>query len=230
LNHAIATFAGSATSPSDFPADGLPEVAFLGRSNVGKSSLLNALAGIRGLARVSGAPGRTRVVNFFRVSRVDKPGSAGRGDLYFVDLPGYGYAKAPREVRDGFERIAVSYLSGRVPLRLCVFIVDARHDPGDRDETLRSWLEHHAIPYVMAANKIDALGHGEANRRVQALARGIGCGSQAVIGVSAERGTGVDELWKLIRGAAFAPSATDGQPPSEGDRGRILRTAGNHGR
>jgi GTP-binding protein len=230
LKHAIATFAGSAASPSDFPADGLPEVAFLGRSNVGKSSLLNALAGTRGLARVSGAPGRTRVVNFFRVSRVDKPGSAGQGELYLVDLPGYGYVKAPRDVRDGFERIAVSYLSLRKPLRLCVFILDARHEPSERDETLRAWLEHHGIPYVMAANKIDALGHGEAKRRAQALARGIGSTAQAVIGVSAERGTGIDALWKLIRGAAFAPSAIDGQPPSEDDRGRILRTAGNHGR
>jgi GTP-binding protein len=230
LKQAIASFAGSAASPSDFPTDGLPEVAFLGRSNVGKSSLLNAIAGTRGLARVSGAPGRTRLVNFFRVSRVDKPGSAGRGELYLVDLPGYGYAKAPRDVRDSFERIAVSYLSGRAPLRLCVFIVDARHEPGERDETLRAWLEQQGIPYVMAANKIDAFGHDEAKRRAQALARGLGSTAQAEIGVSAERGTGIDVLWKLIRGAAFAAPAIDGQPQSDDDRGRILGTAGKHGR
>ena len=129
LKHKSVTFAGSAASPDQFPRDGLPEVAFLGRSNVGKSSLLNALAGVRGLARVSSDPGRTRLVNFFRVSGAEKPGGAGRGDLYLVDLPGYGYVKASRDVRESFERIAVSYLADREPLRLCVFIVDARHEP-----------------------------------------------------------------------------------------------------
>ena len=204
MKHATATFAGSAASPAGFPRDGLPEVAFLGRSNVGKSSLLNALAGTRGLARVSAAPGRTRVVNFFRVAGAEKPGGAGRGDLYLVDLPGYGYAHAPRDVREQFEKIAVSYLSGRDPLRLCVFIVDARHEPTNRDDTLRAWLDHQGLPYAIAANKVDALGRGAAARAVQQIARGLGRGADAVLGVSAERGTGLPELWNLIRGAAFA--------------------------
>jgi GTP-binding protein len=194
-------------------------VAFLGRSNVGKSSLLNALAGTRGLARVSSAPGRTRLVNFFRLSGVEKPGGGGRGELYFVDLPGYGYAKAAREVREGFERLAVSYLERREPLRLCVFIVDARHEPNERDETLRAWLDHRGLPYAIAANKIDALARGEAKQAERALARGIGSGAVAVVGVSAERGTGVLDLWNLIRGAAFGPAQT-----AHG------RTVGNDGR
>jgi GTP-binding protein len=122
-----------------------------------------------------------------------------------VDLPGYGYAKAPREVREGFEGIAVSYLAGRAPLRLCVFIVDARHEPTDRDETLRGFLRHHGLPHLVAANKVDALGHGEAKRRVDSLARGVGRDARRVVGVSAERGAGLDELWNEIRGAAFAP-------------------------
>jgi GTP-binding protein len=204
LSHATATFAGSAASPADFPCDGLPEVCFLGRSNVGKSSLLNALAGTRGLARVSSAPGRTRLVNFFRVSGVGKPGSAAKGELYLVDLPGYGYAKAAREVREGFERIAVSYLQDREPLRLCVFIVDARHEPTERDATLRQWLDHNGLPYVIAANKIDALPRGQAKQREAALARGLGRDAAAVLPVSAERGTGIETLWNTIRGAAFA--------------------------
>ena len=204
------TFTGSASSPDQFPRDGLPEVAFLGRSNVGKSSLLNALAGTRGLARVSSAPGRTRVVNFFRVTGTEKPGGAGRGDLYLVDLPGYGYVKASREVRESFEGIAVSYLAGRSPLRLCVFIVDARHDPSERDLTLRAFLDEHGLAYVVAANKVDALGRGEARRRVEALGRTVGRGAQAVVGVSAERGQGVPDLWNMIRGAAFGPAESGG--------------------
>ncbi len=221
------TFVASASSPAQFPRDGLPEVAFLGRSNVGKSSLLNALAGVRGLARVSSDPGRTRVVNFFRVAGAEKPGGAGRGDLYLVDLPGYGYAKAPREVRESFESVAVSYLSGRDALRLCVFIVDARHDPTDRDEVLRAWLSHHGLPHVVAANKVDALGQGQAGRSLRQLASGLGRQAVAVVGTSALRGTGIDELWNLIRAAAFGrPGAASpvGEAPGSGrmvgDRGR----------
>jgi len=215
------TFAGSAASPDQFPRDGLPEVAFLGRSNVGKSSLLNALAGVRGLARVSSDPGRTRLVNFFRVSGAERPGGAGRGDLYLVDLPGYGYVKASRDVRESFERIAVSYLADREPLRLCVFIVDARHEPSDRDQVLRAWLEEHGLPYLVAANKIDALSRGEANRRVAALGRGTLGGGQAVLGVSAERGTGIEDLWNAIRGAAFAaPDPGAEAPERRGNDGR----------
>ena len=213
MKHATATFAGSAASPSDFPRDGLPEVAFLGRSNVGKSSLLNALAGTRGLARVSSDPGRTRLVNFFRVDGVGKPGGSGRGALYFVDLPGYGYAKASKDVRESFEKLAVSYLAGRAPLRLCVFIVDARHEPNERDALLRDWLDHHGLPYLIAANKVDALPRAEAKRREQALAHGIGATAVGVLGVSAERGSGIDELWNSIRAAAFLPPAAH---PREG--------------
>jgi len=197
------TFSGSAASPAQFPRDGLPEVAFLGRSNVGKSSVLNALAGTRGLARVSSDPGRTRVVNFFRVHGAEKPGGAGRGDLYLVDLPGYGYSKASREVRESFEGIAVSYLAGRAPLRLCVFIVDARHLPTDRDEALRGFLAHHGLQWVVAANKVDALARAEVSRRVATILRGVGRDAQAVLPVSAERGDGLEALWNAIRGAAF---------------------------
>jgi GTP-binding protein len=231
LKHATATFAGSAASPAGFPRDGLPEVAFLGRSNVGKSSLLNALAGTRGLARVSSDPGRTRIVNFFRVAAVPKPGGGGRGDLYLVDLPGYGYARAPRDVRDQFERIAVSYLNGRAPLRLCVFIVDARHEPTERDSALRDWLEHQGLPYVIAANKIDALGRGAAARAVQQIAGGLGRGAGAVLGVSAEKGDGLDGLWNVIRGAAFASAGgTDERIDIDDGDANPPRTAGNHGR
>jgi GTP-binding protein len=197
------TFSGSASSSAQFPRDGLPEVAFLGRSNVGKSSLLNALAGVKGLARVSSDPGRTRLINFFHVKGASRPGGRGRGDLYLVDLPGYGYAKAPRKVREGWERLVTSYLGGREALQLCVFIVDARHEPTQGDELLREWLDHHQHPYVVAANKIDKLGRGEARHRERSLAEALGAGAEAVVPVSAIKKTGIDELWSIIRAAAF---------------------------
>jgi GTP-binding protein len=218
-----AAFAGSAAEACQFPTDGLPEVAFMGRSNVGKSSLLNALAGTRGLARVSAAPGRTRLVNFFRVAGVKKPGGRGRGDLYLVDLPGYGYAQAARTVRESFEGLAVSYLVGRDALRLAVFIVDARHEPGERDLTLRSFLDQHGVPWLLAVNKIDALSKGEGGARVRALAAGLGHDALAVLAVSAERGTGIEQLWNTIRAAAFAEgdATADAAPATRGSDGRI---------
>jgi GTP-binding protein len=200
LKQSNVTFSGSASSPAQFPDDGAPEVAFLGRSNVGKSSLLNALAGTRGLARVSSTPGRTRLVSFFRVES-----RRGGGDrLYLVDLPGYGYAKAPHAERAEWQRLVQSYLEGRDPLRLCVFIVDVRHEPMESDRLLRAYLEHHRLPYVVAANKVDKLGRAEARRRERALASELGPGAHGVVPVSALRGTGVAELWGIIRGAALA--------------------------
>jgi GTP-binding protein len=170
----------------------LPEVAFLGRSNVGKSSVLNALAGSKGLARVSSTPGRTQMVNFFQAGR----------ELYLADLPGYGYAKVPEAVRQGWARLVVSYLDGRLPLALCVFLVDARHEPMEGDEMLRAYLEDRRLPYVLAANKTDKLGHGERSRRMESLRRWIGPHGRDVIAVSGRDGTGVESLWAAIRGAA----------------------------
>ena len=167
-------------------------MAFLGRSNVGKSRLLNALAGVRNLARVSGTPGRTRLVNFFRAG----------DELYLVDLPGYGYARVSEAERLGWERLAASYLLERPALALCVFLVDARHEPSEGDELLRAYLDHHALTYVVVATKADKLGRGELGRRMRSLAEGIGRKARAVIAASAVTGAGVPELWRAIREAA----------------------------
>ena len=187
-------FAGSAASPAQFPKDGLPEIAFLGRSNVGKSRLLNALAGTKNLARVSSTPGRTQLVNFFRWGH----------SLYLVDLPGYGYARVPESVRRTWERLVTSYLVDRGPLALCLFLVDIRHEPTEGDETLWKFLEHYALPYAIVATKADKLGRGEAAQRTRELAQGMGARARQVMAVSAETGEGIEGVWKLIRQAALS--------------------------
>jgi len=164
----------------------------VGRSNVGKSSVLNALAGTRGLARVSSTPGRTQTVNFFRAGH----------ELYLADLPGYGYARVPEAMRQGWERLAVSYLDGRDPLALCVLLVDARHEPMEGDEMLRDWLEDRRTPYVVAATKADKLARGERARRLGGLRGWKGPCGRDVLAVSGRDGTGIDTLWGVIRGAA----------------------------
>ena len=186
------TFSGSAASPEQFPRDGLPEVAFLGRSNVGKSSLLNALAGTRNLARVSKTPGRTRLVNFFRVD----------DELYLADLPGYGYARVTESMRRDWERLATSYLVGRESLRLAVLLVDLRHDPMDADETMRDWLDQEGLPYLIAGTKGDKLGRGQVESRRRMLVKGIGATARGVFATSAETKAGIPELWKALRAAA----------------------------
>jgi GTP-binding protein len=185
-------FAGSAASPAQFPKDGLPEVAFLGRSNVGKSSLLNALAGVRGLARVSATPGRTRLVNFYRVGH----------ELYLADLPGYGHARVPDAERRGWERLVTSYLLGRATLALCVFVLDIRHQPSQGDQLLRAFLEHHGLPYLLVGTKADKLGRGELARRRRALASAFGRAEHELIAASAMTKLGIDALWRELRLAA----------------------------
>lgn len=184
-------FAGSAAAPAQFPRDGLPEVALLGRSNVGKSSLLNRLAGVRNLARVSGSPGRTRLVNFFRVGH----------DMYLADLPGYGYAKVAEAERRSWDRLVTSYLRGREPLALCLCLVDARHPAMESDLVLRDWLEAEGLPYAVVATKADKVGRGERARRAQELRRAYP-GARDVLAVSAVDGTGVESLWRTIEVAA----------------------------
>ena len=185
------TFVGSAVRREQYPKDGLPEVAFLGRSNVGKSSLLNALAGSRTLARVSAQPGRTQTVNFYRAGN----------EMYLADLPGYGYARVPDAVRAGWEKIVTAYLTGRGPLALCLFLVDSRHEPSEGDQTLREWLDHFRLPYVLVATKADKLGRAELARRAKALREGIGRAARDVIPTSARDRAGIDALWRAMREA-----------------------------
>lgn len=159
-----ARFVTSAVAKAGFPSAALPEVAFVGRSNVGKSSLLNRLAGQRGLAHVSRTPGRTRMVNFFEV--------AGRYRL--VDLPGYGYARAPEALRRGWEDLVLAYLTGRESLVLNLLLVDARRDPLANDLRALELLGSSGRPVAVVATKMDKLKSAQAASRLRQLSQAFG--------------------------------------------------------
>ena len=176
-------FIKSASNPEQFPADGLPEVAFLGRSNVGKSSLINALTGKRGLAFTSNTPGRTQAINFYRIDR----------KLYFVDLPGYGYAKVPLEAKSEWAKLIEQYLKTRSTLGLSFLILDARRGWMDKDLDLKAWLEINNHPYVVVASKIDKLNQKEQLHGLKAIRQ-----HAEPLPFSAVTGRGVREIWQAI--------------------------------
>jgi GTP-binding protein len=190
-------FITSATEPSQFPAGGLPEIAFAGRSNVGKSSLLNALLGRKNLARVSRTPGRTRLLNFFRVVVSDKNGA----EFVFVDLPGYGYAKVAKAVQEQWGPLIEGYLAARSVLRGVVLLTDVRR--GEQEEVnLVRWVEEQGLGLIAVATKIDKLPRGQ---RVQGIRDLEALLDVPVIGCSAETGEGMDTVWKAIRALPARP-------------------------
>jgi GTP-binding protein len=186
-----AEFIISAARPEQFP-DGapgveLPEVAFLGRSNVGKSSLLNALVKQRDLAFTSSRPGCTQLINFYRIGN----------EFMFADLPGYGFAKVPLQVKREWKNLIDSYLTGRNPLRLCVVLLDARRGWMEKDLELKEWLEFHKRPYLVAATKVDKLNQREERSGIAAIRTHYPDGD--MVPFSAVTGRGVREIWQAIR-------------------------------
>ena len=176
----------SAASSEDFPPALLPEVAFLGRSNVGKSSLLNCLTGKRGLAFTSSTPGRTQLINFYRVD----------GEVQFVDLPGYGFARVPMEVKARWKRLIESYLSDRDTLQLAIILLDARRGWMNLDLELKEWLEFQNIPFIVVATKTDKLNRREETRGLEAIRAEIP--ENPLVPFSAVTGRGVREIWQAI--------------------------------
>jgi GTP-binding protein len=194
-----ADFLKSATQKKDWPPPDKPEVAFCGRSNVGKSSCLNALVGRKALARVSRTPGRTRLVNFFDVRVAERSRSGGHGaprELRLVDLPGYGYASGPREERAGWKKMIESYLVGRETLRALVVLVDGDLGPQASDQEMVDWGKSLGRDLVVVATKLDRLGRTRRPARIQQIADALGLDS--AIAFSAKEKFGVDELWKAI--------------------------------
>jgi len=184
-----AEFVKSAVKPGQYPGGELPEVAFAGRSNVGKSSLINALLGRKKLAQTSATPGKTRLINFFTVNET----------LSFVDLPGYGFARVSRAEQETWGPMIETYLRERENLRLVVSILDVRHDPTGQDRDLIDWLRHFGRNHLIVLTKSDKLSRGEALKRRRRIASLLGLGEfETPILFSARTGEGKGEVWKAI--------------------------------
>jgi len=181
----VSEFLLSASGPEQFPKEEYPEIAFLGRSNVGKSSLINALVGQKGLAYTSNRPGCTQSINFYRVD----------GVYSFVDLPGYGYARVPEEVKIAWKKLIESYLVEREALQLSVLVLDAWRGWLETDLELQRWLENHQKPYVVVATKMDKVkNQSEMVKSVASLRKG----ADEPMLCSATTGRGVREIWQAI--------------------------------
>jgi GTP-binding protein len=184
-------FLGGMAQPGGWrPPSGLPEIAFVGRSNVGKSSLLNRLVRRRGLARVSRTPGRTQEINFFRVNDA----------FVLVDLPGYGYARVAKERRETWRPLIAQYLTSSPALRGVVQLVDARHDPTDDDRAMLDQLAAIGTPTLVVATKIDKLSTAAQSPRLEELRQTLGLDAEQVIGFSSTTGVGRDELAAAVAG------------------------------
>lgn len=184
-----ARFLKSAMHPNDYPKDGKPEFAFVGRSNVGKSSLMNVLMGRKGLAKTSATPGKTQTLNWFDIN----------GSLYFVDLPGYGYAKVPVAVKNEWNRVLSSYLAAREPLRLVVLLLDARHKPTQGDLDMLALLDEAEVPTLITATKMDKLNRNERKKNLDRIRQTLELEDDALIlPFSATTGEGRKELLDVL--------------------------------
>ena len=185
-----ASFVCSALLPKDFPQDKRPEFAFVGRSNVGKSSLLNTLLHRKELARTSGKPGKTQTINFFDVD----------GECYFVDLPGYGYARVSKAVKEEWGHRMMDYLREREALRMVALLVDARHEPSDSDLHILEILEQSEKPTLIVATKFDKVKRNLRQKHIKIVREGLGLDTDAlVIPFSSVTAEGVREIWEVIR-------------------------------
>lgn len=184
-----AEFFISAVKAADFPAPQKPEVALAGRSNVGKSSLINTLANRKSLARTSKTPGCTRTINFFLIN----------GSFYLVDLPGYGYASVPHRERESWREMAESYLKGRENLRGILLLVDCRHPLSNLDIQMGEWINYTGIPPAVVATKADKLSRSQLSQSLKSIKEGLKLGEGVpVIPFSAKSGQGREEILKII--------------------------------
>ena len=194
-----AEFVTSAAGRKQFPADRKPQVAFAGRSNVGKSSLINAILNRKSLVKTSSTPGKTQLINFFLIN----------GTFYCVDLPGYGYAKAPRSVVDAWAPMIEGYIKGSPQIRGVVVLLDIRREPDDRDQRLIAWLGQYAIPALFVLTKADKLKRGEMAKARQMIARRLGLADLPLL-TSVKSGLGIGELRTEIARRLREPAGASG--------------------
>ena len=196
-------FVISAAGESQFPVEGLPEVALAGRSNVGKSSLINRMLLRRNLARTSSQPGKTQTLNYYLIN----------GTLYFVDFPGYGYARVSKSQREAWGRLAERYLRDRQPLKLVLQLVDLRHPPSADDRNMFDWLSHYGIPMCVVATKADKLTRNQIPKQAKIVRQTLGMpGHFPLVVFSSETGQGRDELWSLIEQSVAKTSESPYEP------------------
>ena len=189
INFAKTEFIKSAVSPKDFIRDGLPQVIFSGKSNVGKSSVINRLLGRKNFARVGSSPGKTVNINYFLVDR----------QLYFTDLPGYGYAKVSKKERDRWAKLMEQFFATEGLITAAVMIVDSRHKPTGDDVTMAQWFKAAGCPLVVVANKIDKVKKSELEGNLALIRETLGFDENVeIVPFSAEKGTGRDTLAGLI--------------------------------
>lgn len=179
------------TDKYSFPEVKQPQIAFVGRSNVGKSSVINKLTGLSKLARTSGDPGKTRQINYFLLDN----------NLFFVDLPGYGYAKVQADMRKTWGKLIEQYLIQQETLKLCVLIIDIRHEMNEYDKMMIDWFENYKISYIILLNKADKLSNNQLSKQTRCFqsifSNTMYC--KSIIPFSATEGKGKDEAWKVIK-------------------------------
>ena len=183
-----AKFAHSLDRLRPFPGQGMPEIAMAGKSNVGKSSMINSLLGNSKLARISSEPGKTRLVNFYRVN----------DQFWLVDLPGYGFAKAPKAERERWAAMIEGYLEGSGHLKRVLHLVDIRHAPTREDQMMVDYLRHYDIPFTVVATKADKLSRAARGRSIPVICRALAVQPWEVVPYSSEDGTGREKVLDIL--------------------------------
>jgi len=191
-----AEFVTSAVQPPQYPPPDYPEFAFAGRSNVGKSSLINKLVNRKRLVKTSNTPGRTQLINFFLIN----------DNLSFVDLPGYGYARVPMAVKKQWGPMVEAYLESRTTLMGVVLLVDIRRLPRQEEHDLIHWLEDHRRPYQIVVTKADKLSRNKQTRPLRLIAEQFACAREDLLLFSAKTGLGVESLWHALNAMIKSPA------------------------
>ena len=183
---------------SKIPENALPEFAFAGKSNVGKSSLINALMNRKALARTSSQPGKTQTINFYNIN----------GALYYVDLPGYGYARVSKEEKEKWGKMIENYLHRSKVLKQVFLLIDIRHDPSANDKQMYDWIVYQGYQPVIIATKLDKINRSQIAKQVKAIRTGLQVGQEVrIIPFSAETKQGREEIWELIEQETASPDA-----------------------